>query len=514
MKLIPAKDAEPSDLPYIVKPFFAVSEVEQKLSNPAFNSLVNHDHGPVRLSNGHSGRPEYKESDVLKDVREGRIVLVDRLGGYPAFPMFEYKDGQWRSTEDFRTDFFLRSALEYLNRQELTPDDIKMGAAQGGATFAGITSTAVNDDVAVDTTNATPDRKPSLPLGESAKVAPLATAPAAQTAANNEPDKIEPGFHVVRHPISKVELLTKLYGAAGNKPDSFDRLNPGLDDQVLPGEMIVLGAPDGQECTQEEADLMSVADSVNRQVRSLDEDDAQFIVDYYDLLEMLTANTSAGLGAGAAMISRQIEQINRTLHDLESLHQKSFRENGHLNSSEFFEERRKLFKRLDFALGDVARRGLSLDDAPKLKQALGVSTKSLVHNWKQAGVGEIPGYATHYERLATGAKYMRYTGYLAIGLDASVSAMKIKEACTTGNDEECERVSYKESGRFIGATTGGAMGGTAALGCGFFALTTGGVGGVACVIIVGGLGSSVGGSLGSQGGELVGERIYKAQVDE
>lgn len=51
--------------------------------------------------------------------------------------------------------------------------------------------------------------------------------------------------------MSKMELLTALYGDASAKPDYFDRLNPDLGGQVLPGEMIVLGDPEGMECTQE-----------------------------------------------------------------------------------------------------------------------------------------------------------------------------------------------------------------------------------------------------------------------
>ncbi|WP_228160701.1 hypothetical protein [Marinobacter bohaiensis] len=512
MKLIRPSDARPSDLPYIVKPFAAKSQVEWKLSNPASGLYLSYDHGPVRLSNGHSGRPEYTKDDVLKDVLDGRVLVVNDIEGFPSFPLFEFKNGQWCSN-DSGVDFLLRYSLDYLNAQKFTPEDIKKGAASSnGASFASTKSVADDSEQVAESLK---ERKLSLPLGESAKVAPIAAVPASQAMASSRPEDVEPGFHVVRKPMSKVDLLTKLFGAAGNKPESFDRLNPDLGDQALPGEMIVLGDPDGQECTREEADLMSVASSVNEQVRSLSEDEAQFIVDYYDLLEALTSNTATGLSAGSVMISRQIDQINNTLRSLESLHQASFKKHGHLNSSEFFDERRKLFKRLDFSLGNVARKGLSLDDAPKLKQALGVSTKSLVHNWKQAGVGDIPGYATYYDRLATGAKYMRYTGYLAIGLDASVAAMRIKEACTAENPEkECKKVTYMETGRVAGGAFGGAIGGSSAVLCGVLGIATTPVGGVACVVIVGGAGSAAGGYAMSNAGESFGEVIYEATSDE
>ena len=325
---------------------------------------------------------------------------------------------------------------------------------------------------------------------------------------------VEPGFHVVQSPMSKTILLAALYSDASAKPDSFDRLNPGLGGQVLPGEMIVLGDPEGMACTREEADLMEVAAQVNAQVRALDQDEAQFLVKYHALLEAVTSTSSAGLGAGAVMVSKQIGSIEKTLRNIERLHQDSYRKHGHLNHPEFFERRRALFKELDFSLGSVARQGMSLDDDAKLKRALGLSSKSIVHSWKTAGVGGIPGYATHYERLATGGRYARNVGYLGITLDASLSALKIHESCTTGSERECQIVAYQEGGKFTGSLVGGGIGAAAsAATCTVFAITTAGIGGVACAVIAGGLGAAAGGHgggvLGQGAGEILREAIHE-----
>jgi hypothetical protein len=196
--------------------------------------------------------------------------------------------------------------------------------------------------------------------------------------ANERKTTVEPGFHVVQSPMRKTVLLGVLYGDASAKPDNFDRLNPSLGEIVLPGEMIVLGDPQSMECTQEEADLMDVAAQVNARVRSLEQDEAQFIVKHYDLLEAVTSTGSAGLGAGAVMVSKQISTIETTLKEIERLHQDSYGKHGHLNNPEFFEKRRTLFKKLDFSLGSVARKGMSLDDDVKLKRALGLSSKGIV----------------------------------------------------------------------------------------------------------------------------------------
>lgn len=322
-------------------------------------------------------------------------------------------------------------------------------------------------------------------------------------------DLSDPGFHVVRRSMSKNELLTLLYGDVSAKPDNFERLNPGLSNRVLPGEMIVIADPNSLECTTKENDLMGVARQVNQEVRQLSEQEAQFIVDHYDLLEMMTSNAATGLGVGATMIGQQIKSINTTLKELEVLHQDTFRKHGTLSHADFFEQRQRLFTKLDFALGKVARKGMSLDGNAKLKRALGMSSKSIVHEWKAAGIGGIPGYGTHYAKLASAAKYAQGAGFVALGLDYVVMDQRLERVCTFGTDEECEVATYKEYGRFSGGAFGGALGTTAAAGCGLIGVASAGVGAVACVIIVGGIGSAIGGHLGGRAGEGAGNQIRK-----
>lgn len=320
---------------------------------------------------------------------------------------------------------------------------------------------------------------------------------------------VEPGFHVARRPMSKNELLALLYGDASAKPDNFERLNPNLGNQVLPGEMIVIADPNSLECTARENDLMQIAKEVNQQVRQLSESEAQFIVDHYDLLEFVTANTATGLGVGATMIGQQIKSIKGTLKELEVLYQDTFRKHGTLSHPEFFERRQQLFTRLDFALGKVARKGMSLDDSAKLKRALGLSSKSIVHRWQTSGVGGIPGYGTHFAKLANAAKYAQGAGYVALGLDYVAMDQRLERVCTFGTDEECEVARYKEYGRFSGSTFGGALGTTAAAGCGLVGVASAGLGAVACVIIVGGVASAAGGHFGGELGEATGNQVRK-----
>ncbi|WP_040886757.1 type VI secretion system PAAR protein [Marinobacter santoriniensis] len=340
-------------------------------------------------------------------------------------------------------------------------------------------------------------------------------ATASDSAGDTKKASVEPGFHVVRRPMNKADLLTLFYGDASAKPGNFDRLNPGLGDQVMPGEMVVLGDPEGRECTRKEADLMEVAARVNAKVQAMDQEEAQFIVKYYDLLEAITSTSSAGMGAGSVVIGKQIESIKTILKEVERLHQESYRSYGHLNHPDFFERRSALFKKLDFALGTIARKGMSLDDDAKLKRALGLSSKSIVHNWKAAGIGAIPGYSTHYDKLASGARYAKGFGYLSIGLDVAASGVKIRAACMSGRNSECRRVKFTEGGRLSGAAVGGSVGAFAGpFLCGVIGIGSGGLGGIACGIIMAGVGGTAGGSVGGDTGEDVGEVIFEVTNDE
>ncbi|MBK1873684.1 type VI secretion system PAAR protein [Marinobacter sp. 1-3A] len=347
---------------------------------------------------------------------------------------------------------------------------------------------------------------------QSAPVASLNTAEKAtgEPVVKQDPTVSEPGFHVVRQPMSKNELLTLLYGDASAKPDNFERLNPGLNNRILPGEMIVIADPNSLECTIEENNLMEVAQQVNQEVRQLSEQEAQFIVDHYDLLEMMTSNAATGLGVGATMIGQQIKSINTTLKELEVLHQDTFRKHGKLSHPEFFEQRQRLFTKLDFALGKVAKKGMSLDDNAKLKRALGLSSKSIVHEWKASGVGGIPGYGTNYTKVSGAARFIENGGRLALALDVGLTGYKIYEACSAGRAEQCEQVGFTESGRLVGAVAGGTAGAVVVpLLCVAIGVGTVGVGGIARGVVASGVGSVVGGNVFGELGASAGELIYE-----
>ena len=168
-------------------------------------------------------------------------------------------------------------------------------------------------------------------------------------------------------------------------------------------------------------------------------------------------------------------------------------------------------KQLDNGLGPLVRKGIGIPDHLKLKNALGISTRSLVRHWKQAGTaGGIPGYATHIEGVSRASKVIKAGGYVGIGLGAAASGLKVKETCRVGTEEACRKVKFTEAGKFSGNVALGAIGGVAgATTCVLVGIGTAGIGGIACGLVLTGVGTVLGGAVGAELGELGGELVYE-----
>lgn len=209
--------------------------------------------------------------------------------------------------------------------------------------------------------------------------------------------------------------------------------------------------------------------------------------------------------------------IEKTLKRLEALLVETFQKNGKLQGAGFFTERKVLLSQLDNGLGPLVRKRVGIPDHPKLKSAMGISSRSLVHHWKKAGVsGGIPGYATHIQGVARASQYMKVGGFVGIGLGASASALKVKvkETCRVGTAAECEKVKFTEGGKFTGEVAGGALGGAAGVAsagfvCAAIGVGTLGVGGRICGLVIVGAATASVGALAGKRGEKLGEKIYE-----
>jgi uncharacterized Zn-binding protein involved in type VI secretion len=351
----------------------------------------------------------------------------------------------------------------------------------------------------------------TTPRPSSFTSAPGAPSPPRRTSI----DAPEPGFYIVPKSITREQLEASLFTLRDPAVmGKFKLLNPNLGD-IKAGSMIVLGDPGNHQCTRQEALLMDVAAKTNRILETLNPEEADFMAQHRDAIQTFLTFGSGAIGIGANIFKNNLDNVDKTLREMESLHQRSFLRDGHLSSPTFLAERQKLLAQLDSHLTSLTRKGIGFPDHPNLNRALFLSPPSLVHRWTDAGgVGQMPGYATHLEGVARASKYLKYGGWVGTAVGGGASAMKVQDVCTAGNVEACKRVKFTEAGSFAGGIGGGALAGglTVPLVGGLcIALTvpTAGFAPLACSILVVGIGSYAGGEFGGALGEMVGEQIYE-----
>ncbi|SDT06914.1 Zn-binding Pro-Ala-Ala-Arg (PAAR) domain-containing protein, incolved in TypeVI secretion [Halopseudomonas litoralis] len=328
---------------------------------------------------------------------------------------------------------------------------------------------------------------------------------------------IEPGFHIVQESMSRSALEELLFDSPSPALLAhFKHLNPHLGEWLKPGQMAIISDPDNRQCTRKEAQLMEAAGKVETALQELSDDEAMFMLEHYDVLGSFIGYSGAGLSISTLMAGRHLDSISHTLTNLEQLHQNSYTRYGHLRHESFFNQRRILMAQLDNGLLPLVRKGAGIPDHPKLKHALGISSRSLVHHWDQAGVaGEIPGYTNHIEGISRTARYIKRGSWAALALSAVASERVIAETCRVGREDECRHVKFTERGRFSGTVIGGAVGSamigraTAGALCIAVGVPTVGMGTLACGVLVAAAASTVGAAYGEQGGELAGELIYR-----
>lgn len=333
----------------------------------------------------------------------------------------------------------------------------------------------------------------------------------------NSAEPQEPGFYVVPKSMTREALEAVLFPERNPAiMSTFQGLNP-YKGEVKAGSIIVLSDPTNTACTYQEALLMQAAQQVDAALEPLTLEEADFLYRHGAEIAGFIGHTSTWLGVSAVVMEQHLSNLRDTLQSIERLHQESYRREGHLKSPQFFADRKRLLAQLDAHLLNSTRlRGqTTLGDHPKLKTALGISSRSLVHHWDKAGApGQIPGYATHVDATSRAANYMKTGGYIAIGIGGVSSLLAIQEVCNGDSVEACERVKFVEGGKFAGSTFLGVFGGWIAgsasgpicLGMG---ISTGGIGGVVCVATVVGVSAWVSTTVGGAGGEYFGEKIYE-----
>ncbi|MDY0833989.1 hypothetical protein [Pseudomonas sp. SED1] len=283
----------------------------------------------------------------------------------------------------------------------------------------------------------------------------------------------------------------------------FDVLNTHIRNAVvLPGQLVIIGDDSTAACTLEESRLMSAAWNIRHSVMA--EGGDTYALHNYDLLQKMLGYASLGIGTAGDAWSRHLQDIGKTLEDIDALHKQSLRQGGGAVRDDFLARRRTLFAKLEAQMRGFARYGTNLRNEGSIKKMLGISTRSYLRT------GEINRYADTLARVSKTANLLKNGTPLGIALSTTASALEIKEACSTGREEQCRKAKYVEAGKLAGGVAGGLIGGYlgTALCVAVLAPTTGPLA-LSCILIASGASGAAFGSLGGVAGEEIGEAIYE-----
>ena len=337
----------------------------------------------------------------------------------------------------------------------------------------------------------------------------------------NIPDEV--AFHFVVKKQSLDTLINSLY----NNPSELTKqhflaVNSHLQQQVHPGQMVIITPPNSQQCMAYEAALSQAAQHIDKMLQAQSEEEARIMSEYYDLLAYAADKSGIGYGVAVNYLKHHHKQIESILKQIEKLYVDQYNKQGKFNSNVFLQQRRRLFQQMDSVLKTMigrARFGIDFERG-NLKRSLNLSTKSLIHQLKDHSgiVNDLPGFKENHYKIMKSSKFFKGAWYVGIGLDGVQSAATIRNACKYGTDQECTKSWYSQGGRLTGSIAGGVYGGNLGVAVGYglcnliFGIETLGSSLLWCGVVVGGaggyLGSKYGGEMTQFGGEVIYETIY------
>ncbi|WP_252181439.1 hypothetical protein [Citrobacter sp. wls620] len=351
-------------------------------------------------------------------------------------------------------------------------------------------------------------------------VVPRHSCPVEEDKPSREP--VDAGFCVLPYDASPSSFESRFFI---NPPDGtrelYHKLNPDIKKQ--PGSILLVVDPEKQDQQQIET-LQKARDRIDNALAPLTLPEARVLHENRASVDIFSSQLySDALGQSGDILGYikdtgggYYEEINKTLNEIQALYKKTYSSNsGRISGEEFFGQRERLFKKLDGILNKFSKERLNLKQYEDIKQALGLSTKSIMHKWDQTGVKDIEGYASYIEKSAKLIKIMRTTGYVGVGLDFASYTTNVYEACAKGRESECRKAAiteyskfgFKQTASFAGGAAGGIMGRAACTWVlGLITSEAGGIG--ASVCLVSGIASSIaGGKFLEKMGEKLGDRF-------
>lgn len=320
---------------------------------------------------------------------------------------------------------------------------------------------------------------------------------------------IAPGYCIAQQPGPLAYQANYLFGGKPSKAaDYFLQLNADTP-IVQPGQMLIVADPRNPNQAVQLAMLMQAKTRTSKAVQAGGGDFSAFLHRNYAAIAAFTnyGDTVVGLASDAG--ERYFGQIKNILVDIEKTYQNQFRMSGALIGTQFQVERARLFGTLKPLLNRLTRAQLNMKEYAQIKHALGLSSKSLVHEWSTAGVGAIKGYSNYIDSASRAAKFMKTGGWVGIGLSGLNTTNDVYNACTSGREQECTKIAVKGYSNFAASTAAGIWGGEggALLATGACSIVLGastfGAGILACGIV----GAALGGAAGSWGGGVAADAM-------
>ena len=323
---------------------------------------------------------------------------------------------------------------------------------------------------------------------------------------------VNPGYCIVQQP-GTLDFQARLLF---NNPNSdaaryFMQINSDAQ-WSKPGQMLILDAPGSNNFVQLKQ-LQIAKKKVNGALADLNSGEANFFNQHFSTIAALTNFMDKSLGVVADAGERYFSDIEKKLKSIELAYQNQYRTQGTLISQQFFVERQRLFAELDGLLNKLSRLTLKMKPYNELKHALGLSSRSIVHEWSTAGVASIRGYSTYIDNASKAARFLKAGGWLAIGFAGANTTNEVYNACTVGREQSCAKVAVKKYSSFGASLAGGIYGGKygAMAGAGVcvaLGVATGGVGLLACSIVGAAAGGYVGGEIAGGVTEYMMDKIW------
>lgn len=323
---------------------------------------------------------------------------------------------------------------------------------------------------------------------------------------------VNPGYCIVQQPGTLDFQARHLF----NNPNSdaaryFMQVNSDMQ-WSKPGQMLILDAPGSNNAVQFKQ-LQLAKKKVNGALADLNSGEANFFNQHFSTIAAVTNFMDKSLGVVADAGEKYFSEIEKKLKSIELAYQNQYRAQGTLISQQFFVERQRLFSELDGLLNKLSRLTLKMKPYNELKHALGLSSRSIVHEWSTAGVASIRGYSTYIDNASKAARFLKAGGWLAIGFAGVNTTNEVYNACTVGREQSCAKVAVKKYSSFGASLAGGIYGGKygAMAGAGVcvaLGVATGGVGLLACSIVGAAAGGYVGGEIAGGATEYMMDKIW------